>query len=200
MTTRHVRDDGPVSEEIMTAFEDAIGLWRLDPGSATADVIDAATACLVDGFDTPALRELAGASPRESHFVLDPLIIDTVNELGKSELLDLDIQHAALGAMLRKMVNGRATPREVASWAYSHIGYDGGQECDPIVNMDNFYDDVEYLGYQEHELDEWMRQEAEAFLAGRPSPGPPPAWQHSPAPIESRTLVTRIRNWLRGRR
>lgn len=183
----------------MTAFEDAIGLWRLDPGIAAADVIDAATGCLVDGFDTPALRELAGASPHDSHFALDPLIIDTVNELGKSELLDIDIQHAALGAMLRKMVNGRVTPREVGSWAYSHIGYDGGQECEPIVNMDNFYDDVECLGYGEDELDEWMRQEAEAFLAGRPSPGPPPAWQQSPAPIASRSLVTRFRNWLRDR-
>ncbi|MBB5789536.1 hypothetical protein [Jiangella mangrovi] len=53
---------------------DAVVLWRLDPAGEAKAVIDAAVQALLDGLDTPALRELAGASPKESTYVLEELI------------------------------------------------------------------------------------------------------------------------------
>jgi hypothetical protein len=164
------------------------------------EVIDAATECLVQGVDSPSLRELAGASPRESHFVLDELITATVAELSLLELLEGDVQRGALEAMLRKMLAGQITPREVARWAYRQIGYEGGPECDEFVNMDDLYDESEYLGYDEEQLDAWMISDAEALLAGRPLPGPPPHWQQKVGPPPPLSRASRIRGWLSRRR
>lgn len=169
-----------MSAERGTSFSDAVSLWRLSPSRWMEDVIDGATDLLVDGLDSPSLRVLAGASPRDSHFELDELILTTIEELGMSELLKGDEQLGALKVILRRMLAGSMTPRETAKWSYTQISFDGGPECDVFVNMDNQYDEVDsdWSAKNEETVDAWMRAEAEALLSGRPSPGPPPEWQH----------------------
>jgi hypothetical protein len=50
-------------------------------------VVEAAVECLVADADSPALRELAGMSPRESRSILDPLIDQALDELGAGQLV-----------------------------------------------------------------------------------------------------------------
>jgi len=70
---------------------------------------------------------------------------------------------------VRRLDSGRITPRELAAWAHEHIG-DGSVECQPFVNFDDMYDEAEYVGFAEAELDAIVRQEARALLAGAASP------------------------------
>ncbi len=179
-----------VSRDARAALADAVALWRLLDGAAASDIIDAATQALVDGLDSPTLRELAGASPQASWFSLNPIIEQTLEELEMSELLTGNPQRPALHAMVRRFEAGTVSGRALARWAHLNIGHDGDSECQPFVELDDMYDIAEYVGYTEQQLDGWTAEEAEAFLAGRPSPGradwraahasppspPPPAW------------------------
>lgn len=127
--------------------------------------------CLVDGWDSPSLRRLAGASPRDSMWEVEPLIRDTADELGLSAVFEENTQRGALEAILRRYVAGALAPREVAAWAHANIGHDGPRECDPFVNLDDMYDEMDVLGYSERDLDDRMAAEASALLAGESSPG-----------------------------
>jgi hypothetical protein len=128
-TARH---DGQVDnqspEEARLAFSDAYCLWRLEP-NVVADLIDAATGCLVAGLDTPLLCELAGVSPRESAFVLAPLADGAIDELGLRESIADNVDQAALATMLRRVVTGRMIPSELTRWAHQHIGHEGDPRC-----------------------------------------------------------------------
>ena len=131
-------------------FLDVVRLWRLAPGTYVGEVIDAATECLIAGLDTEALRELAGASPRESLFVLEPLILDTVERLGLSDALEPDLQLSALLALARRVAAGalqfgagvsarvRLAPRQRAggpnsSRSDSGVGMRRGMSCCSIA-------------------------------------------------------------------
>lgn len=187
-----------VSRDARAALADAVALWRLLDGAAASDIIDAATQALVDGLDSPTLRELAGASPKASWFFLNPIIEQTLEELEMSDLLRESAQQTALRAMVRRFQAGTVSGRELARWAHLNIGHDGDAECRPFVELDDMYDIAEYVGYTEQQLDGWTAEEAEAFLAGRPSPGRADwrAAQASPPSQTPRTPPDRIRAWL----
>jgi hypothetical protein len=74
------------SEDAIGRLSDAVALWRVCAALAP-DVIDAAVECLIADVDSPALRELAGESPRESRDILDPLIDQALDELGVGRLV-----------------------------------------------------------------------------------------------------------------
>lgn len=57
-----VTDDRGVPAE--QTLYDAVARWVPDSGYGPSGMIDAACQALVDGLDSPTLRELAGASPR----------------------------------------------------------------------------------------------------------------------------------------
>lgn len=166
----------PAESAAVASFIDAVSIWRLTDG-AVGDIIDAATDCLVEGIDTPSLSILAGESPRESRFVLEPMIEDAVRELGRGDLLDANRQRAALSAMLRRFRTGTTSARDLARWAHTHIGHDGEPECQIFVEVDDIWDQADYLDASEADLNAWLTREADAFLAGRPSPGWPNSWQ-----------------------
>lgn len=184
-----------VSRDARVTLADAVALWRLLEGAAASDVIEAATQALVEGLDSPTLRELAGASPKASWFDLNPVIEQTLEELGMSDLLRGSAQQAALGAVVRRFEAGTVSGRELARWAHLNIGHDGDPECQPFVVLDDMYDIAEYVGYTEEQLDGWTAEEAEAFLAGRPSPGRADwrATQASPPNPAPPTRFNRIR-------
>jgi len=179
------------------ALQDAVRLWRLNGTTHVSEVIDAATDCLVADLDSPSLRTLAGASPRQSMYEIEPLVLATLSELGHADLLDTNVQREALRAMLRRFQRGAITPRELAAWAHTNIGHDGPADCQPLVVLDDMYDEGEYLGYLQRDLDSWTHAEADALLAGRPSPGTTKVFG-TPIPL-SRPPASRLRRWLRRR-
>ncbi|HEY3545991.1 MAG TPA: hypothetical protein VGK17_07845, partial [Propionicimonas sp.] len=166
----------PTESAAVQSFVDAVSIWRLTDG-AVGDIIDAATDCLVEGIGTPSLSILAGESARESRFVLEPMIEDAVRELGRGELLDADAQRAALGAMLRRFRAGTISARDLARWAHRHIGHDGEPDCQIFVELDDIWDEADCFDASDADLNAWMAREADAFWAGRPSPGWPDSWR-----------------------
>ena len=163
--------------EARAGLADAFSIWRLMPGTV-AGVIGAATECLVAGVDSPRLRELAGASPRESQFVLQPLIEDTLDELGLHGVRASNVQHAALTAMLHRLEGGTVTERDLARWAHTHIGHDGDARCQVFVDLDDMYDVSESgILYSLQDLDHWVRDETGAFLQGLPAVGRTRIWR-----------------------
>lgn len=166
----------PADGRATHAFLDAVSIWRLTDG-AVDEVIDGATECLVEGVDSPTLRVLAGESPRESRFVLGPMIEDTLRELGLDDLLAANRQRAALSAMLRRFKAGSVSGRDLAKWAHTHIGHEGVPDCQAFVDLDDMWDGADYAGFSVAELEDWTAQEADAFLAGRPSPGSADVWR-----------------------
>jgi len=58
---------------------------------------------------SPALRERAGQSPRESRFILDPLMDRTLDELDVDRLVVANPQQTALTAVLKRFKRGELT-------------------------------------------------------------------------------------------
>jgi hypothetical protein len=170
-------------EEAIVLLADAVSLWRLIPGTI-AHVIDAAVRCLVADVDSPTLRELAGASPQDSQFVLEPLIEDTLQELGMQEVLAVNAQRAALTAALRRFKRNEVSASELVRWAHTYIGHDGDAQCQVFVDLDDMYDTVDYSDYDTDDLDRWTTEEADAFLEARPSPGHTKVWRMPPVAEE----------------
>jgi hypothetical protein len=168
-------------DQAAARLADAVSVWRLSPGTVN-EVIGAAVQCLVADVDSPALRDLAAASPRDSRFELEPLIEDTLQELGMQDVLAVNAQRAALAVMLRRFKDNEFSARELARWAHDHIGHDGDARCQVFVDLDDMYDTVEYSDYGVDDLDRWSADEANAFLEGRPSPGPNDDWRTLPSP------------------
>jgi hypothetical protein len=162
-------------EDATGRLSDAVALWRAGAAQAS-EVIDAAVECLVADVDSPALRELAGESPRESRFILDPLIDQALDEVGLDPVTAANIQQAALTAVLRRYRRGELTAAAAAQWAHSYIGHDGDAACQVFVFFDDMYDTVNYSSCTVADLDEWMAEESDAFLAGRESPGRTRIW------------------------
>jgi hypothetical protein len=80
-----VGDDVAVTENDGAPAEqrlyDAVVRWVPDTGYGMSDVIDAACQALIDGLDSPTLRELAGASPRDSSWDVRELASRALDEL-----------------------------------------------------------------------------------------------------------------------
>lgn len=156
-------------DEAKSRLADAAAVWRLQRG-LVQEVIDAAVDCLIADVDSPSLRLLAGADRLESQWVLQPLVEDTLDELGLGEVRAASPQRAALTVMLRRFKAGEMSAVELARWAHTHIGHDGDIDCQPFVDLDDMYDTADYTGQSLDELNQWTMDEADAFLEGRPSP------------------------------
>ncbi|WP_432885511.1 hypothetical protein ACQPYH_01610 [Kribbella sp. CA-245084] len=168
-------------DEAAALLADAVSLWRLSPGTAN-EVIDAAVQCLVAGVDSPTLRELAGASPRDSRFVLEPLIEDTLDELGMEDVLAVNAQRGAFAAVLRRFKRNDLSARELVRWAHTNIGHDGDARCQVFVDLDDMYDTVDYSDDGTEDLDRWTAEEVDAYLEGRRSPGRTTVWRTPSTP------------------
>ncbi len=142
--------------------------------------------------DSPTLRELAGASPRDSQFELEPLIESTLQELGLEQILAVSPQRGALVAMIRRFKNGEFSARELARWAHTYIGHDGDESCQVFVDLDDLYDAADYSDYGAEDLDGSTAEEADAFIEGRPSPARTSLWQ---APKNLAVTVLGPRRW-----
>jgi hypothetical protein len=70
--------DGGASEQ---RLYDAVAHWNVETGYGLADLIHAACKALIDGLDSPALRELAGASVKDSSWEIRELVSKSLEEL-----------------------------------------------------------------------------------------------------------------------
>jgi hypothetical protein len=125
------------------------------------------------------------------------MIEQTLDELGISDVATGSAHHAALTTMLRRLIAGKTSPRDLAQWAHRYIGHEGDADCQVFVDLDDMYDTADYSGFSETELDEWALEEAHAFLEGRPSPGRTAVWRTPPPSSQPEgrlaRLVTRLR-------
>lgn len=145
----------------------AVGLWGTAGPDGTRAVFDTATDLLVLGYDTPALRQLAGLSPGDSFYEVEPAVAAALDELEIGDLLDTSADRAGLEARLGLFLDGRLTLRELSTWAQQMIGHEGEDDLQPFVMLDDIYDDWEYAGQDLPYLDQVARKAARDFLAGR---------------------------------
>lgn len=172
-----------------TYFRTPFGLWRSTPHDGMGNLSDAAADLLVLGYDTPALRQLAGLSPGDSFYEVEPAVIAALDELEIGDLLDTSADRAGLEARLELFLDGKLTLRELSTWAHRAIGHDGEDDLQPFVQLDDIYDDWEYSGQDLAYLDLVTRYAALDFLVGRPvsrldwlePPAKPPADRPAPA-------------------
>lgn len=120
---------------------DAISLYRLQPTRMTALLAEGATDALVAGWDSPALRRLAGSASGDNLWELDALVDDVTAELDlTSAFVGKDIEVQAAAAMCRRATRGEMDARDLARWAHQVIGHGGAQELQPLVELDDHYD------------------------------------------------------------
>lgn len=146
----------------------AVGLWRTAGPAGTRAVIDAATDLLVLGYDTPALRELAGLTARASYYDVEPVLVRALEQLDVDGLLHGSPKRAGLTARLEQFLDGELSLRALSTWAHQSIGHDGEDDLQPFVLLDDVYDDWENSGQDLPYLDQVTRKAARDFLAGRP--------------------------------
>lgn len=176
---------------------DAIALWNFHPDGRGQEIVDAAVDALVGGIDSPTLRELAGVPGNESRFVLVELVAQTGAELGIEYSPDPS-GSMAFRVMARRTIAGRLTAAELTSWVTRYIGPETEQFAQPFAHLGWLYDE-ELLNFTTEDIDRAVISEAEAFLAGEPSP-----WLELPINASNltvlphrRSLAARILGWLK---
>jgi hypothetical protein len=131
-------------------------------------VIDAATQALVEGLDSPTLRELAGLSPHESEWVVEPLANDVVEELDLPRPDEDGVVIAVFVLQALRLEAGECTPRDLTAWSHDVVDHDGPEVLQDFVEADDEYDDLEIGGRPTREMDERVRRLAQELLADPP--------------------------------
>ncbi|MGC5333057.1 hypothetical protein [Micromonospora sp. DT62] len=162
------------SENALTRLQNAAILWSV--GSSTAaDVIQTACDCLVAGVDSPTLQILAGVSPargsenEELRRWLEGALVElslTYYREGSREG-----EEDALRIMARRLLAQTVTPRDLSSWAYRFITYDGTPLAADLIALESAYDYVDsvynghpYTGTTTAELDADVIAEARRLI------------------------------------
>ncbi|SIQ13900.1 hypothetical protein [Micromonospora avicenniae] len=135
-----------VSKDALARLQDAAILWSVGSGTA-ADVIDAACDCLVADADSPTLRILAGISPVKGSES------DELRRWLEGALAELSLayypegsregEEEALRIMARRLLAGTITPRDLTSWAFRFITWDGTPMAAELIGLDNTYEYVD---------------------------------------------------------
>jgi len=155
------------SQDALDRLVEVTAWWAMPPSNRTltiegADeaVVREAAQALAAGFDSPALRELAGM-PRGSNWSdLRAVLERTMGELGVS--FDLEPETAqilALRYVCRRHLAGDITMREAARWAHTYVGHEGAEIAQDLVMLD---DDLEIGHIRAHE--ESLTRRFQTFL------------------------------------
>lgn len=149
----------------------AVAMWRVRAVDL-AGVVDAAVACLVAGMDGPLLSELAGVDTQEARYVVEPLVRAVLEEQDLDVLNVGSPERAAITLLLRRLLADEVSTHDVVCWAHKHIGHAGEDDLQVFVELDDMFDLHEHAGaFRAIDLDHWIREEAQAFVDGKPSPG-----------------------------
>jgi hypothetical protein len=131
-------------------------LWLVDE-RGLEPVVRAACDALVAGLDGAELQSLAALSVHSSSY--DSEVDQTVRAALAEQGRPLpprgsdEATEAAVRAMAREALRGRWIPRELAAWAHRVIGHSGPALAQPLVNLDDCYDALDYSGDTEADLD-----------------------------------------------
>ncbi|MFE7844589.1 hypothetical protein ACFUTX_05255 [Microbacterium sp. NPDC057407] len=126
-------------------------IWQLAVASAAemagerfvALAVDGAVNALVVGLDGPALRELAGMSRSARSEDVRDLLQKALTDAGVAHLSADEADLINLRARATHALLGWISVRELASWAYAAIGYEGIAAARNIVALDDELDMVE---------------------------------------------------------
>lgn len=182
-------------------FRTPLGLWRSTPHDGVSHLSGAAADLLMLGYDTPALRELAGLSPSDSFYEVEPAVITALDELEIGDLLGPSTDRAGLEARLVLFLGGTQSLRELSTWAHHVIGHEGEDDLQPFVVLDDICDVWEQTGQDLSHLDLVTRKAARDFLASHPvtqldrleSPGRTAAQSNAAHPPSWRNRLRRRR-------
>lgn len=153
MSPQNVGVAGP--EALDTLYVQAV-LWLVEEGGIEP-VVRAACDALVAGLDADALQALAAASVRAASH--DSEVHKTVHEALAEQGRPIparssdEAKEAAVRAMASEALHGRWVPRDLAAWAHRVIGHDGPTMAQPLVNLDDCYDTLEYVNETDADLD-----------------------------------------------
>ena len=118
--------------------------WFLVSGHGTAELTMAAAEALVEGLDTPSLRDLAGLEPGSSCSDVRVVALAAFDELGLPyPNLDTDDgQLFVLRVLCRRYQDRALSPRELTSWAHANIGHEGARVAQDLVMLDDELDEI----------------------------------------------------------
>lgn len=148
-----------LSNDALARLQDAAILWSAGSG-IPADVIEAACDCLVAGVDSPSLRILAGISlagissaPGGDSDELRRWLEDALTELSLTFYRQgsREGEDEAVRIMARRVLDQTITPRDLTSWAYRFITWDGTPLAAELINLDSTYECVEAVIYDGQE-------------------------------------------------
>ncbi|KDN81571.1 hypothetical protein [Kitasatospora cheerisanensis] len=158
------------SESAASVLQDHAVLWSVGEIRA-GEVIGAACDALVAGFDSPALRTLAGCERADADYDVPALLPAALAELG---LIHYPVgspagREAAAGALARQLLAGALTPRELAFRIHQRFGRQLPL-VERLAELDDEYDTLEYSDRTPAQLDAEVTSEARR-LARHAAPG-----------------------------
>lgn len=145
-------------------LQNAVTMWAVGFDGSASSVLAAANA-LADGFDSPALREMAGLPLETSWWVSEDLVREAFAEL------DLDFPDAsspatklvALRVMCQRFLEAEIGAEQLTEWAHSVIGHEfPDEQAEKFVLLD---DTDDYLPERPADWAPRVRSAAEAFIA-----------------------------------
>jgi hypothetical protein len=160
-STGVIHDERVQRDTAFVRMQEAVALWSVGEVTA-ADLVSLACELLVAGFDGMNLAMLAGVHARNAD--------EDVPDLLEAALDDVGLRHypagsdagleAALSVMASRVLAGRMSPMDLATWAHSTIGHDRLPIAERLVDLDDMYDIIDYTDMTERDLDNEIFAEA----------------------------------------
>lgn len=129
-------------EQVFANFREMSGLWLI--GCANPDELARAAAdVLAAGWDTPALRDVAGLYSTSTWWDVRPALERTWEELHRPlPTNDGQLMVLALRGQCRRFITKRLSAGELTSWAHAVVGHAGPDLALPLVYLDDELDDA----------------------------------------------------------
>ncbi|GID29545.1 hypothetical protein Abr02nite_45280 [Paractinoplanes brasiliensis] len=150
----------------LVRMQEAVALWSVGQATA-AELVSLGCELLVAGFDGMNLAMLAGVHARNAD--------EDVPDLLEAALDDVGLRHypagsdagleATVSIMASRVLAGRMSPMDLATWAHSTIGHDRLPIAERLVDLDDMYDTLEYIDMTEQDLDNEILAEARRITA-----------------------------------
>jgi hypothetical protein len=154
------------SEVARRSLIEACALWSLDL-ITSEQVVVAATDALVADLDSQSLRVLAGTPKPAATIEVPELFPRVMAELG----LPFFDRGGAGGrlvsaqAMARGLLTGAVSPRDLVARMHRVFGHDAHELIEPLVDLDDVYDTLEYASDDEADVEQRVVAAARRLLA-----------------------------------
>ncbi|WP_081809659.1 hypothetical protein [Amycolatopsis keratiniphila] len=152
-------------ETALSHMRDVVARWYVGQARA-ADIVHTACDLLVAGLDGPSLCMLAAVSVRHADEEVPELLEAALRDVGLAffEKGTQAAQETGLQAMAARVLSGAMTPRELAVWAHATFGHGTLERAERLVQLDDFYDTVDYMEATVEDLDAEVLRAARGIL------------------------------------